>query len=104
MQQTADQYPRTFTEIWDTERGPAEVQVTERIWDIGNGPEVAQWRSAPGWVFGLKGEKIGEGNPDPWTSLDISYHYWSGERAGKVDVMVFGPADEDEGDPAPETL
>ena len=47
--------------------------------------------SAPGWAFGLQGEKIGEVNPDPWTSLDISYHYWSGERAGKVDVMVFGP-------------
>jgi hypothetical protein len=46
-------------------------------------------------VPGPSGDRIGEVNPDPWTSLDVGYHYWPGEP-GKVDLVVFGENEDEE--------
>jgi hypothetical protein len=58
MQQAPDT-PRKTTITLDTERGPYEANVTEYLWDLGDGPEPARFISAPGWALGIDdGEPI----------------------------------------------
>jgi hypothetical protein len=97
MQQAADQYPRKFTEILNTEYGPYEAEVTEFLWDGGDGkgPQPLRYLEAPGWALGIKYEYIGEVNPGLSQSLDVSVN-WTGKGSdASVDVMVFGENDAD---------
>jgi hypothetical protein len=88
------------TEIWDTPQGPAEVKVAEVEWDLGNGPQRLQVIGGiPGCALGERGDRVGEVNPDEWTSLGVSYSYRLCQvDSGKVEIMVFGENDEDPDD------